>query len=624
MAFEQLKDRIRETPISTIISHYIPLNKKGTALVALCPFHQDTKPSMNVNDNKGMFKCFACGQGGDAITFVKEYKKLDFVEALRELAGVLNLPFEEYQKEKKKNPRLEMAFRVLNASTKLYQKVAGQNPEHYKAFIEKRKLSAEIIDKYQIGYAPSGNVLRKYLESIPEKERDFAQEIAMDLGLVRHNPDKNSYYDFYRDRVMFPIHGHSGQVCGYSSRAVLPDQNPKYLNSSESFAFDKKNTLFGFYFAKNQIRQSDQVIIVEGNMDVIMMHQFGFHQTVGAMGTAFSEQSARLLSNMTKNIYLAMDSDAAGKTAMQKMNQFFMVIGILPKLLSFDPAKDPDEFLLTEGRLALIERIEKAPVLLDKMIEEIIQQAQPETIDQKLATLRRIFEVVSPLREHLGATERIIAAAKLLKMNSDSSTILEDYKDFLSKIREKAPILNEKSKTELKETEIEEQERRLEEERSISLQESGPISKSEKVFLKEIVCHPEFLTQPNRDEFLAYIGHNEVKRLFQWLVKIYFEIDEAEYVPMVQDELTNGGYSKEIRDVVTEALFNYGNKYNEKVIQRMLKDYMVMLKMDQLKNKRKSLVERQKTSHTQNEVDHLLVEISKLDKEIHTLKNSVP
>ena len=141
MAFEQLKDRIRETPISTIISHYIPLNKKGTALVALCPFHQDTKPSMNVNDSKGMFKCFACGQGGDAITFVKEYKKLDFVEALRELAGVLNLPFEEYQKEKKKNPRVEMAFRVLNAATKLYQKVAGQSPEHYQAFIEKRKLA---------------------------------------------------------------------------------------------------------------------------------------------------------------------------------------------------------------------------------------------------------------------------------------------------------------------------------------------------------------------------------------------------------------------------------------------------------------------------------------------------
>jgi DNA primase len=624
MAFEQLKDRIRETPISTIISHYIPLTKKGTALVALCPFHSDTKPSMNVNDNKGMFKCFACGQGGDAITFVKEYKKIEFLDALKEIAGVLNIPFEEYQKEKKKNPRIEMAYRVLNAATKLYQKIAGQHPEHYVAFIEKRKLAPEIIEKYQIGYAPTGNVLRKYLESIPEQDRDFAQATAMDLGLVRHNPEKNSYYDFYRDRVMFPIHGHSGQICGYSSRAVLPDQNPKYLNSSESFAFDKKNTLFGFYFAKNHIRQSDQVIIVEGNMDVIMMHQFGFNQTVGAMGTAFSEQSARLLSNMTKNIFLAMDSDAAGKKAMLKMNHDFMALGVLPKVLSFEPAKDPDDFLVTEGRLALMERIEKAPVFLDQMIEEIISTSAPETIDQKLSTLRRIFEAVSPLKEHLGATERIIAAAKTLKMNSDSSTILEDYKDFLSRIREKAPILNDKTKTELKEAEIEEIERQREEERLQAMQEAGPISKSERVFLKEIVCHPEFLTQPNRDEFLAYIGHPEVKKLFQWLVKIYFEIDEAEYIPMVQDELTNSSYSKEIRDIVTEALFNYGNKYNEKVIQRMLKDYKVMLKMDQLKNKRKALVERQKTSHTQNEVDHLLLEISKLDKEIHNLKNSVP
>ena len=144
------------------------------------------------------------------------------------------------------------------------------------------------------------------------------------------------------------------------------------------------------------------------------------------------------------------------------------------------------------------------------------------------------------------------------------------------------------------------------------------------VFLREIVCHPEFLTHPNRDEFLAYIGHNEVKRLFQWLVKIYFEIDEAEYVPIVQDELQAGGYSKEIKDIATDALFNYGNKYNEKVVQRMLKDYKVMLRMDQLRNKRRALVERQKTSHTQNEVDHLMVEISNLDKEISNLKNTVP
>jgi molybdate-binding protein len=150
-----------------------------------------------------------------------------------------------------------------------------------------------------------------------------------------------------------------------------------------------------------------------------------------------------------------------------------------------------------------------------------------------------------------------------------------------------------------------------------------PLGKVEKLFLKEILCHPEFLTHLHLDEFVDSIGHDEVKKLIHWLAKIYLEIDDAEYVSIVQDELALGSYSKEIRDVGTEALFNYGNKYNEKVIKRMLKDYKLMLKADQLKVKRKELVERQKSSHTQTEIDFLLSEISKLDKEILNLKNTV-
>jgi DNA primase len=626
MAFEQLKDRIRETPISTILSHYIPLNKKGANLEGLCPFHPDSKPSLKVNDAKGMFKCFVCGAGGDAITFVKDFTKVEFVDALKDIAGRLGLPFEEYQKEKKKNPRLEMAFRVLNASVKLYKKVSTEmKPEPYTNFIEKRKLNEDSIEKFQIGYAPGNNSLLRYLEGIPEADRDFAQQTAMDLGMVRYNENRDSYYDFYRDRVMFPIHDHSGQIRGYSSRAVLPDQNPKYLNSGESFAFDKGGILFGFFFGKNHIRQLDQVIIVEGNMDVIMMHQYGFHHTVGTMGTALSDHSVRLLSNMTKNIFLGMDSDAAGKKAMQKINADFMALGILPKYLSFEPAKDPDEFLLSEGRLALIERQEKAPILIDVLIQELIPSIIPENLELKLQTLQRVFELLIPLKEHLAASERVVNTAKLLGLRSDSATILQDYREFLSRQKERAYPTPEKPKILTAEMLIEIEEKKSEEEKIIPLQDSGPLTKSEKVFLREIVCHPEFLTHPNRDEFLAYIGHNEVKRLFQWLINIYFEIDEAEYVPIVQDEVQRaGGYSKEVRDIVTDALFNYGNKYNDKVVQRMLKDYKVMLRLDQLKIKRKDLVDRQKVSHTQNEVDHLLVEISKLDKEIHNLKNTVP
>jgi DNA primase len=622
VAFEELKDRIKESPVSMVLSHYMSLNKKGANLEGLCPFHPDTKPSLKVNDAKGMYKCFVCGAGGDAITFVKEFKRLEFVDALREIAGLLGLPFEE-QKEKKKNPKVEMAFRVLNASVKLYKKVASQNPTPYSDFLNKRKLDPESVEKFQIGYAPGNNALYQYLQTIPGKDRDFALSVAKEIGIVRYNENRNSHYDFYRDRVMFPIHDHSGQVRGYSSRAVLPDQNPKYLNSGESFAFDKGSILFGFYFGKNTIRQNDQVIIVEGNMDVIMMHQFGFHQTVGTMGTALTEHSVKLLSNMTKNVYLGMDSDNAGKKAMQKINADFMALGLLPRYLSFEPHKDPDEFLLNEGRLALLERIEKAPIYLDVLIQELFPEKIPETTDLKLNTLHRIFEVVSPLKEHLSATERIVNSAKTLGLRSDSATILDSYKEHLSRQKEKTVPLIERPKLEVVEENIE---KTLEEAQNLHAQIASqvlpPPTKSEKVFIREILCHPEFLTHLKVDDFLATIGHDEVKKLIQWLVKIYLEIDDAEYVSIVQEELQYGGYSKEIVDIGTDALFHYGNKYNEKVIQRMLKDYHLRLQLDQLKSKRKDLVERQKTTPSQSEVDLILSEISKLDKEILSLKNS--
>jgi DNA primase len=226
VAHEQLKDRIKESPVSLVLSHYISLNKRGTNLEAICPFHSDTKPSLKVNDAKGMYKCFACGAGGDAITFVMAYKKLEFVDALKEISGILGLPFED-QKEKKKNPKIEMAFRVLGVSVKIYKKVASQNPKPYMEFIEKRKISMETVEKWQIGYAPGNNSLFHYLDSIKGSDGNVARSVAKEIGIIRYNESRNSHYDFYRDRVMFPIHDHGGQVRGYSSRAVFQDQNPK-------------------------------------------------------------------------------------------------------------------------------------------------------------------------------------------------------------------------------------------------------------------------------------------------------------------------------------------------------------------------------------------------------------
>jgi len=619
MAYEELKDRIRETPISSILTHYISLQKRGASFLALCPFHSDSKPSLTVTDSKGMFKCFACGAGGDAIKFVCDFTKVEFVEALKDIAGKIGLPFEEYKKTQKKNPRMDMAVRVLDAANKIYQKVAEQKNQNFVDFVAKRKFLPETIEKFQIGYAPGNNVLRNYLETIPSNQKPFAFEVAQELHIIRQSQNNNSLFDFFRDRVMFPIHDHQGQIRGFSGRAVLENQQNKYFNSVESFAFNKRNILFGLHFAKSSIRQKDQVIIVEGHIDVIMMHQFGFDNTVGTMGTAMSEQTIRLLANMTKNIFVGMDSDTAGKKAAARINQDLMGLGILAKYLSYEPAKDPDDFLLSEGGLALTERMEKAPILLDVFIQDEIPEKIPENLEVKLQILHRVYEILSPLKEHLAASERVVETAKRLGLKSDPATILQEYKEFLASKKDKVFINTEKPKLLTREEEIS-QEEQMEEELKTSVQESGPISKPEKVFIREMICHPEFLTQVNRDEFLAYISHNEVKNLFQWLVKIYFEIDEAEYVPIVHDHLNEAQYSKELQDIVTEALYGFGNRLNEKVIKKLLEDYLKILQLDQLKLKRRELSERQKTSHTQIEVDQIIMEITKIDKEIFSFK----
>lgn len=622
MAYEQLKDQIKQASIVDIIARYIPLSKKGANHEGVCPFHSDTKPSLKVNDVKGLYKCFACGAGGDAITFVKDFKHLEYVDTLRELANILGLPFEEYQKEKKVDPKLEMSFRVLNAATKLYQKVAAEDPFRFAEFIQKRELDKESIEKFHVGYAPHNSSLFEYLKTVPAKDRDFAISVAKELGLVREGKFEGNLYDFYRERVMFPIHDHQGQVRGFSSRAVLPDQMPKYLNSGESFAFKKGNILFGFYFAKNHIRQKQQVIIVEGNMDVVMMHQHGFTETVGTMGTAMSDQMCRLLANMSKTVYLAMDSDPAGIKAMNKVNEEFLTIGLIPKFIDFAPHKDPDDFLKTEGRIVLIERMEKAPFYVDWVIQSLIPHPLPENPNLKIDIMNQIFEVLAPLKENLLATERVIDAAKTLEIRSDSATVISMYKDYLAK-RKEGPIRAAQAPR-VQQIQVEDQTHQEETPAPANpVPTTRALGKSERVVLKEILSHPESLTQPEMEEILAIIEHPEVKRFVYWLVNIFLEIDEAEYVTIVQDELNSGSYSKELIDVGTEALFQHsGLKLNEKVLSRMLKDYRLMLKGDYLKQKRREFVENQGQAHSQEEVQFYLSEISKIDKELLALKNT--
>ncbi|MBY0518534.1 MAG: DNA primase [Bacteriovoracaceae bacterium] len=621
----QLRDLIKQAPISQIVGNFIPLKRSGSGLVGLCPFHPDSKPSMTVNDKLGLWRCWPCDRGGDALTFVQDFKKIEFIEAMRLCAQILGLPEDELNKERKKNPRLELGFRVLNFANRLYTHVAQQEPMHFVKFVKDRELSQESITQFQIGYAPGNNALMLQFDKVPSDQQEAAKQMARELNLVRVS-EGGRPYDFYRDRVVFPIHDHAGQVRGFTCRAVLKDQNPKFLNSSDSFVFHKASILYGYFLAKSAIRQNDRVILAEGNMDVVMMHQFGFTETVGTMGVALSESSLRLLMNMTKNVILAMDSDAAGIKAMTSINAAFMNQGILPRFLSFAPAKDPDEFLRTEGRLALMERIEKAPRFIDYLLDQLIPNPIPETIDLKLQLMKETFELLSPLKDHLEATERVIGVAKRLQVRTDETSLIDHYKLSLKnqetqRMAPRAVVQTTENKDEEESEDSNSQE--LSTVAPLVKEEMPPMFSGEKLLLKTLMTHPECLSQPQLHEILAYISHPEVKTLILWLTKIYLEIDEQEYVSILSDEVFSEKYGREIKGVAAEALEHYKlEPLNDKVVTRLLQDLKIRMQLEQMRQKRKELTELQKQSQTEEEVVFYMQEITKLDRDLQELKKN--
>ncbi len=623
-SIDEAKDIIKNTSISTIVSFYHPITKRGANYESICPFHGDSHPSLKINDSKGIYKCFACGAAGDSIKFVQDKLNLDFIEAIKDIAGNLGISIEE--KKFNKNPKFEMALRVLQATSKLYKKVALENePEPFTKFLKDRNLNEESVSDFQIGYAPGGNGLTKYLNSIPGADKDVAINAAKEIGLIRDNKRGKGHYDFYRDRVVFPIWDHGGKVRGFSSRAVLPDQKPKYLNSGESFIFDKGNTLYGFNLAKNHIRERDSVIIVEGNMDVISLHQFGFKNSVATMGVSLSQNSIRLLNNMTKNIYLAMDSDPAGIKAMIRINGDFLNTDVVPKFIDFTPSKDPDEFLNEFGRLELQKRVEDAPSFIDYLIKLEIPEAIPESTDKKLQILKSVFEILKPLGSNLMANEKVIQTAKALGLKSTNEDILTEYKSFLEK-QDKVPTFKPKPTPPPTQSNAAEEmppwieNQPLEEFDSVRI-ETNLISKPEKVLLENLLTHPECICDDQITEILDKIQHFEVKRIVQWLKKIYLEIDEADYALFVQEKMKEA-LPDEIKNIMASSLFNYGNhKLEEDVIAKTLSDLLTKLDTGLLKSQRDELRKKQLDAISDEEGLLILNDIQQIELKLLALRN---
>ena len=354
---ESLIEEVRmKNDIVDVVSGYVKLQKKGSSYFGLCPFHNEKSPSFSVSPSKQMYYCFGCGAGGNVLTFIMEYENYSFPEALKYLADRVGveLPQQEMNEEMKRQQDLRSRILEMNkmAAKYYYYQLRSEHGIQAMNYLKGRKLSDETIHKFGLGYSTKyGNDLYKYLKS-----KGISDEILAQSGLMNVD-EKRGMYDKFWNRVIFPIMDVNGRVIGFGGR-VMGDGKPKYLNSPETKVFDKSRNLYGLNIARTSRKK--YMLVCEGYMDVISMHQAGFTNAVASLGTALTSQHASLLKRYTDEVILTYDSDEAGVKAALRAIPLLKEAGVATKVLSMLPYKDPDEFIKALGTEEFQKRIYEA------------------------------------------------------------------------------------------------------------------------------------------------------------------------------------------------------------------------------------------------------------------------
>lgn len=390
---EQIEEVRSKSDIVQIIGRYVNLKRTGSSYVGLCPFHSEKSPSFNVSPSRQMYKCFGCGVAGNVITFIMEYENYTFPEAmefLAEQAGV-TISKSELSPEMKREKNLRTELVQINAKAASYYYAKLKSPAGktgYEYFLS-RGLSEETIRHFGLGYAgQGGNELYRYLKS-----QGYADQVLKETGLFKM--DERGVYDKFWNRVMFPIMDINNRVIGFGGR-VMGDAKPKYLNSPETKLFNKSKNLFGLNYAK--LGKKKNIILCEGYMDVIAMHQVGFTNAVASLGTAFTSEQAVILRRYTDEVLLTYDSDQAGVKAALRAIPMLRDAGINARIVHMEPYKDPDEFIKGLGSEEFEKRMAEAQNAFLFEIDvlrksyDISDPEQKTKFDHEMAAKLLVFE----------------------------------------------------------------------------------------------------------------------------------------------------------------------------------------------------------------------------------------
>ena len=384
-----IDELIARNPIEDVVGQYVSLKRSGSNLFGLCPFHGEKTASFSVAPDKGIYYCFGCHKGGGAVNFMMEVEGLSYPDAVRALAKRAGMEVPEDEQYQSRYRQQERLWALMKEAGRFYNEQlytpAGAQCLQY---VQKRGLSKSIVTRFGMGFAPdSWNALITAM-----KKKGYTEQELIDADLVGQKNGR--IYDRFRNRLMFPIIDVRGNVIGFGGR-VLDDSKPKYLNTSETLIFNKRKNLFGLNFAKKT--KHDYIILVEGNIDVVALHQYGFDNAVASLGTSLTEEHAVLLSRYTEQVVLTYDSDEAGQRAAQRAIPMLEKVGIKVKVLQMVDAKDPDEFIQKFGvdRFKLL--LEGSANRVEYQLNAIRKKYDLRIDDQKIAYVHEAAELICSL-----------------------------------------------------------------------------------------------------------------------------------------------------------------------------------------------------------------------------------
>lgn len=435
----QIKDRL---DVLDVVSKDVILKKNGGNYWGLCPFHKEKTPSFSVNPSKGIYKCFGCGEGGDALSYLVKTRGLGFKDLVKELASEFGLELPNTFSGVKNKDIREQMIKACTMAAEYYQHSLFASSEGGAAlsYLNNRGINEKIIKRYMLGFA-SKEPNHLYI-SLKDK---FPNDVLEKAGLIlktQKNGQGGDFIDRFRGRIIIPIHDENGDIVAFGARAMEEGQNPKYLNSSDSLIYNKSRLLYGLYFAKDSIKQSDSVIIMEGYFDVISAQAHGIENCVASCGTSLTPDHIKLISRYSRSrrIYLGFDTDSAGIRATTRgaeiIKEAFTGLGDIKqfdesyintnndkyaceiRVITPPEGKDPDEFIRNAGAEAYFKHLEHAPLLIDFQINEALKlKNEAKTPTQKLKLVKEIVPILAEIQNKIIRSEYVKMVSSALKID---------------------------------------------------------------------------------------------------------------------------------------------------------------------------------------------------------------